>query len=82
MSRQAARALGDVEQINKLKERCTICGALSLRAFPERGVVVCANDECRCGEESCGCNADRPRRHQWPISFFAALYGSDLEAAS
>ncbi len=85
MRRQARRALGDTEPVHRLTARCPICDALSLRALPEREVIVCANTECRCATEDCPCNADRPRRHQWPYDqwpWLAQILTNPLEHAS
>lgn len=65
LTRVASRALGDVEPVNPIDARCPICDALSLRAFPEREVVVCVNAGCRCGSEGCSCQATPSRRHRW-----------------
>ncbi|MEV4245243.1 hypothetical protein AB0J63_17735 [Streptosporangium canum] len=67
LRRAASRALGDSEPIVKLKARCTICRSLSLRAFPERAVVACVDETCRCDNEDCPCGWERPQRHTWPF---------------
>lgn len=66
MHRRVKHALGDTEEVRQLAERCPHCGAKSLRALMDRGVVVCGNAACRCQDDQCGCHhPDRPRRHQW-----------------
>lgn len=73
LNRWARRAIGDAEPVHKIRARCPVCDAMSLRAFPERETVCCVNDACRCGDQSCGCNAARPRRHRWPYEQWAWL---------
>lgn len=68
LNRYARSALGDTEPVHKIRARCPICDAMSLRAFPERELVVCCNDECRCTDQACACNRERPRRHRWPYA--------------
>lgn len=46
LSRRTARAMGEVEPITRFSSRCPICRARSLRALPERELVVCANGGC------------------------------------
>lgn len=58
-------ALGDTEQVAPIKAPCPICDAMSLRAFPERDVVVCVNDGCTCTSEACA-YCPKGRRHRWP----------------
>lgn len=65
LHRHARRALGDSEPVHKIRARCPICNALSLRSFTERELVVCCNDQCQCDDQGCGCKKDRPRRHRW-----------------
>ncbi|MFI6299561.1 hypothetical protein ACIBEJ_48760 [Nonomuraea sp. NPDC050790] len=66
--RQAARvAVGDQEPVVRLSARCVICNSVSLRAFPERGTIACANPTCRCDAEGCPCSWDEPKRHIWPF---------------
>jgi len=69
----ARRALGDTEPIHRLNARCPICGAKSLRAFPERQIVACVNTACRCAEAECECHADRPGRHRWVFAEWPEL---------
>lgn len=71
LNRRAAAALGDTEPVNRIDGRCPVCRAKSLRAFPEREVVACANSGCRCGDEACPC-ADG-RRHVWAFDRWADL---------
>ncbi|MFJ1550195.1 hypothetical protein [Streptomyces sp. NPDC088246] len=47
MARRCARALGDPEQLVRVAGRCPACDCVSLRAFPERGTVMCVNPACR-----------------------------------
>lgn len=68
LAQRARLALGDVEPVNPLDARCPICDAMSLRAFPERDVVVCINPDCRCDQDDCPCHRPRPRRHRWPAT--------------
>ena len=85
LNRQARAALGDAEPVHKLRARCPICDAMSLRAFPEREVVICVNDACRCTDDACRCNASRPRRHRWLYAewpWLAQLLDQDLRPAS
>jgi hypothetical protein len=63
MARRAARAIGDVEPVVRLLGRCPICRARSLRAWPEREVVMCINPGCPCPPEGCACAGSR--RHVW-----------------
>jgi hypothetical protein len=68
LRRQAGKAIGDVEQIRKLKFRCHICDSTSMRAFPERELIICVNGDCRCHADDCPCQWDRPVRHRWSFS--------------
>lgn len=54
LNRWARGALGDTEPVHKIRARCPVCDAMSLRAFPEREVVICVNDDCRCTDQECG----------------------------
>ncbi len=45
--------------------RCPWCDSVSLRAFPDRGAVLCVNPACRCPEPDCGCHDDPAYRHTW-----------------
>ncbi|MDH2429333.1 hypothetical protein [Sphaerisporangium sp. TRM90804] len=84
MKRQARRALGDVEPVHRLAGRCPICDGMSLRAMPERELVVCVNVACRCNTDECPCNATQPRRHRWLYNewpWLAQLLADDLENA-
>ncbi|WP_328911029.1 hypothetical protein OG230_16770 [Streptomyces sp. NBC_00234] len=47
MARRCARALGDPEQLVHVAGRCPACDSVSLRAFPERAMVMCVNPACR-----------------------------------
>ncbi|MEO3856192.1 hypothetical protein [Acrocarpospora sp. B8E8] len=73
LRRLAGRAIGDNEAILRIDARCSICDARSLRAFPDRGVVVCVNKACRCAYEDCPCWWDPPRNHRWPEEQWVAL---------
>ncbi|MBN6054538.1 hypothetical protein JYK22_21530, partial [Nonomuraea sp. RK-328] len=55
LRRLATTAIGDVEQVRKLKFRCHICDATSMRAFPERELIICVNSDCRCDDDECAC---------------------------
>ncbi|MGI5293295.1 hypothetical protein ACQEVF_59660 [Nonomuraea polychroma] len=65
LARRAARAMGDVEPITRFTARCPLCRARSLRALPERELVVCANGGCveACAMPSCVCLS--AGRHIW-----------------
>jgi hypothetical protein len=85
LNRQARSVLGDSEPVHRINARCPICDALSLRAFPEREVVICVNDDCRCADDDCRCHADRPRRHRWVYAewpWLAQLLDRELENAA
>lgn len=85
LNRQARAVLGDSEPVHRINARCPICDARSLRAFPEREVVICVNDECRCTDEGCRCNGTRPGRHRWAYAewpWLAQLLDRDLENAA
>ncbi|MFD8531516.1 hypothetical protein ACFV0L_29260 [Streptosporangium canum] len=83
LHRQASRALGDTEPVRRLDARCPICGARSLRALPDREVVVCVNTVCRCADDDCPCNATTSRRHCWPYAewgWLAEILDDELES--
>lgn len=85
LNRHAGHAIGDVEPIHKIRARCPICDAMSLRALPEREQVVCVNALCRCTDETCACNAARSRRHCWPYAqwqWLAQVLDSDLQQSA
>ncbi|GGQ99589.1 hypothetical protein GCM10010251_13460 [Streptomyces aurantiogriseus] len=65
MARRCARALGDTETVVRMPGRCPWCDSVSLRAFPDRGAVLCVNPACRCPEPDCGCHDDPAYRHTW-----------------
>lgn len=65
MARRCARALGDTETVVRISGRCSWCGSVSLRAFPDRGAVLCVNPGCRCSDKDCGCHDDPAYRHAW-----------------
>jgi hypothetical protein len=65
MARRCARALGDTETVVRISGRCPWCDSVSLRAFPDRGAVLCVNPACRCSEPDCGCHDDPAYRHTW-----------------
>lgn len=75
LRRLASRAIDDAEVVRKLKFRCHICDANSMRAFPERELVVCVNSECRCDDDGCPCQWERPQRHRWPYEQWPWLAG-------
>ncbi|GAA3770670.1 hypothetical protein [Streptomyces chiangmaiensis] len=47
MADRCARALGEPEQLVRIAGRCPVCDSVSLRALPERAVVMCVNPVCR-----------------------------------
>ncbi|MGY0485687.1 hypothetical protein [Streptomyces sp. WG-D5] len=47
MAGRCARATGDPEQLVRIPGRCPACDSVSLRALPERAVVMCVNPVCR-----------------------------------
>lgn len=66
LSRTAARALGDADEIRRIAARCPICDSLSLRVLMDQARVVCVNTGCVCSDDGpCGCRSERPRRHSW-----------------
>ncbi|MEU8055697.1 hypothetical protein [Microbispora bryophytorum] len=65
LSRRTRQALGEDEPVYKIKARCPVCDSLSLRAFPDREIVVCVNSRCACDDDTCPCHAARPVRHRW-----------------
>jgi hypothetical protein len=65
MARRCARALGDTETVVRVSGRCPWCDSVSLRAFPDRGAVLCVNPACRCPAPDCGCHDDPAYRHTW-----------------
>lgn len=65
MARRCARALGDTEAVVRVSGRCPWCDSVSLRAFADRGAVLCINPACRCTDELCGCHDDPAYRHSW-----------------
>jgi hypothetical protein len=65
MARRCARALGDTETVVRISGRCPWCDSVSLRAFPDRGAVLCVNPACRCSDPDCGCHDDPAYRHTW-----------------
>ncbi|MFF3845269.1 hypothetical protein [Streptomyces sp. NPDC002328] len=65
MARRCARTLGDTETVVRVSGRCPWCDSVSLRAFPDRGAVLCINPACRCLEPGCGCHDDPSYRHTW-----------------
>jgi len=66
LRRLAGRAIGDNERVARIDARCPICDCLSLRAFPDRGVVVCVSRSCRCSDQACPCWWEPSRNHRWP----------------
>lgn len=85
LARTVRYALGDVEDVHPIKAPCPVCSCMSLRAFPERELIVCVNDRCSCTDPSCRCDAvDHPRRHRWPRDqwdWLAQVLGVELEHA-
>ncbi|GAT68886.1 hypothetical protein PS9374_04551 [Planomonospora sphaerica] len=75
MNSRAGHVLGDAEPVVRLDARCPICSAKSLRAFPDRELVVCVNGSCRCEDEGCGCRLERPVRHRWEYHALAVELG-------
>lgn len=65
MNRLAGSVLGDAEQVRRLDARCPHCDSRSLRALPDRDLIVCANGVCRCDDERCGCHLERSQQHRW-----------------
>jgi hypothetical protein len=47
MAGRCARATGDPEQLVRIPGRCPPSDSVSLRALPERAVVMCVNPACR-----------------------------------
>ncbi|GAA5048281.1 hypothetical protein HNP84_000212 [Thermocatellispora tengchongensis] len=85
LARYARLVLGDVESVRRLNGRCPLCDARSLRAFPEKDIVLCINRACRCGDETCGCHRPRPDLHVWPYdrwSLLAQVLADQLGEAS
>jgi len=81
LRRLAASAIGDVEVVRKLRFRCHICDAASMRAFPERELVICVNTACQCNDDDCPCQWERPQRHSWPFEqwpWLAELLSEDI----
>ncbi|MGW0698727.1 hypothetical protein ACWD0A_05190 [Streptomyces sp. NPDC002867] len=66
MARRCARTLGDTETVVRVSGRCPWCDSVSLRAFPDRRLVLCVNPACTCTVEDCGCQDDPAYRHLWP----------------
>jgi hypothetical protein len=83
MTRTVRRSLGDIEPVHLIKAPCPICDCLSLRAFPERELIVCIHENCQCSDPDCGCtNSTRRFRHRWrrdQWSWLAQVLGVDLE---
>lgn len=69
--RRARRALGEDEPVAPFAGRCPVCSSRSLRALPERGLIVCTNPGCQCGGDSCPCA--RGRWHTWSYAEMAEL---------
>lgn len=85
LRRTVRRSLGDTEDVHPIKAPCPICSCMSLRAFPERELIVCVNDRCRCSEAGCPCTStSHPQRHRWTRDrwpWLAQVLGVDLEPA-
>ncbi|MGW6362031.1 hypothetical protein ACWFR5_44430 [Streptomyces sp. NPDC055092] len=47
MAERCGRATGEPEQLVRIAGRCPACDSVSLRALPERAVVMCINPACR-----------------------------------
>ncbi|MGW4641821.1 hypothetical protein ACWEN6_25105 [Sphaerisporangium sp. NPDC004334] len=81
MRRQARSALGDTEPVRRVDGYCLHCRCYSLKAFPERGVIVCVNSACRCNDPACRCRTHpRPGTHRWYEPEWKKL-AHDLDAA-
>lgn len=65
LARRAARAIGEIEPITRFSSRCPICRARSLRALPERELVVCANAGCTSMCAVPACAHLTAGRHVW-----------------
>jgi hypothetical protein len=65
LARRAARAVGECEPITRFSSRCPICSARSLRALPEREMVVCANGGCVAVCAAPACVHLTAGRHIW-----------------
>lgn len=77
----AGRILGDAEPVLRVDGRCPHCDALSLRAFPNRLLILCVNRACQCEDWLCGCRDEhRPTRHEWRLAEWYEL-AAHLEAA-
>ncbi len=82
MRRAVSRALGDSEAVHPIKAPCPICSCMSLRSFPERELIICIHEKCRCTEADCRCSIDSRYRHRWPRDrwpWLARVLGVDLE---
>ncbi|MCF6525487.1 hypothetical protein HOY81_20770 [Streptomyces sp. JJ36] len=66
MARRCARTLGDTEPMAPVAGRCPWCASVSLRALPERALVMCINPGCRCDDPGCDCFTEPAHRHVWP----------------
>jgi hypothetical protein len=66
LARRVRRAIGDVEPMTRFTARCPLCRARSLRALPERELVICVNGGCAeaCVLAVCVCAS--AGRHIWP----------------
>lgn len=82
LNRIAGRALGEHEPVVRIDGRCPHCDARSLRAFPDRELVVCVRGGCQCADESCGCRGANARfRHMWSYAEWPSL-AETLEGAA
>jgi hypothetical protein len=83
LARRCGRALGDTEQVVRVRGRCPWCDSVSLRAFPARSAILCINPACRCADPVCECRADPAYRHGWAEGDWdvLAVSGAELDAA-
>lgn len=80
LNRIAGRALGESEPVVPIDARCPHCDAKSLRAFPDRDVVLCTNGSCQCGDGDCRCHRERAHHHEWNYTEWPGL-AAELGAA-
>jgi hypothetical protein len=75
MNRLAGRALGEQEPVVRIDGRCPHCDAKSLRAFPDRELVMCISGACQCEDDECGCRRRTVARfhHEWSFAEWPGL---------
>ncbi|WP_457032613.1 hypothetical protein [Kitasatospora sp. P5_F3] len=73
MSRRCSAALGEAEQLVRVRGRCPWCDSVSLRAFPAWRAVLCVNPGCRCTEADCECRTSPGHRHTWAETSWSQL---------